>query len=299
MVDLNTLLTEASGWYLWTAYDINDRGQIVGEGYLTGVETRLAYRYTPAVLDENGNELETAVIEALGPLNADDQRTSPRGINEHGEVCGFTKDASGQYHIWFYSDDLGMVTVMSGTQGDSLAARRINESGQILVDGPSRHATRVLPFGDPEYFHLGWGSYPSAWDMNDSGHFVGSAGFEVPINKKRTTTENRAVCHDGNTLLDLGAGKDSFAYGINKHGDVVGRYPTGGFVYLEEFQQLVNLDNAVVGDETDLSLWFHETSSKWPQRINDAGQIVGDLINYDVLVSGRHAFVLTPIPPED
>ena len=61
----------------------------------------------------------------------------------------------------------------------------------------------------------------------------------------------------------------------------------------------MNLDNAVVGDETDLSLWLHERSSKWPQRINDVGQIVGDLSNYDVLVSGRHAFVLTPIPPED
>ena len=80
MVDLNTLLPEASGWRLWTAYDINDLGQIVGEGYLTGVETRLAYRYTPALLAEDGSELLPAIVEALGPLHSDDQRNSPIGI---------------------------------------------------------------------------------------------------------------------------------------------------------------------------------------------------------------------------
>ena len=223
MVDLNTLLPEASGWRLWTAYDINDLGQIVGVGYFSGVETLIGYRYTPALLAEDGSELLPAIVEALGPLHSDDQRTSPRGINERGEVCGFSQDASGEMHVWFYSDEVGMVTVIEGA-----VARRINESGQILVEG-EWVAIRVIPFDDPEYFYPeSEGSWFGVEDMNDSGYFVGYAGFEVPINKKRTTTEYRAVRHDGNTLLDLGAGAGSRAYGINKLGDVVGKHGTIG-----------------------------------------------------------------------
>ena len=303
MVDLNTLLPEASGWRLWTAYDINDRGQIVGEGYLAGVETRLAYRYTPALLAEDGSELLPAIVEALGPLHLDDQRTSPRGINEHGEVCGFSNDASGQYHVWFYSDDVGMVTVLSATDGSWLWTRSINESGQILVsvipvESP-QSVIRVFPFEVPEYFYPEYGDYLEVSDMNDNGHFVGFSSFEKVINKNRSTFEIRAARHDGITLWDLGAGARSGANGINNHGDVVGSMDSDGFVYLEAFQQLVNLDAAVVGDDMDLSLWLHEKSTKKAQRINDAGQIAGDLSNYDVLGFGLHAFVLTPIPTAD
>ena len=35
MVDLNTLIT-AAGWNLFRAHDINESGQIVGQGYLNG-----------------------------------------------------------------------------------------------------------------------------------------------------------------------------------------------------------------------------------------------------------------------
>ena len=307
MVDLNTLLPQPGGWHLRYATDINDRGQIVGSAYLTGVETPIAYRYTPALLAEDGSELLPANVEALGPLHADDEGTIATGINERGEVCGYSVDAevspsSSQYHVWFYSDEVGMVTVMSASDGNWLLTRSINESSQILVsltryEGP-QSAIRVFPFGDPEYFYSE-GSQFEVSDINDSGHFVGLASFVVPINKKRTTTESRAAYHDGNTLLDLGAGH---ARGINNHGDVVGfvnaQPRCTGFIYYKELQQVVNLDTAIVGDEMDLFLWFHETSDTSPRRINDAGQIVGSLSNYD-LFEGYQAFVLTPIPPEN
>ena len=38
MIDLNSLLPAGSGWTLDEATAINDRGQIVGEGYYHGVE---------------------------------------------------------------------------------------------------------------------------------------------------------------------------------------------------------------------------------------------------------------------
>jgi probable HAF family extracellular repeat protein len=34
--DLNTLIPQNSGWYLEQAFDINDKGQIIGNGYLNG-----------------------------------------------------------------------------------------------------------------------------------------------------------------------------------------------------------------------------------------------------------------------
>ncbi len=45
MVDLNTLLPPNSGWVLDVAHDVNDRGQIVGEGLHNG--QRHAFRYNP------------------------------------------------------------------------------------------------------------------------------------------------------------------------------------------------------------------------------------------------------------
>lgn len=45
MVDLNSLLPRGSGWVLTTAWDINDRGQITGEGLHNG--RNRAYRFNP------------------------------------------------------------------------------------------------------------------------------------------------------------------------------------------------------------------------------------------------------------
>jgi probable HAF family extracellular repeat protein len=45
MVDLNTLLPAGSGWVLEIAHDVNDRGQITGEGLHNG--QRRAFRYNP------------------------------------------------------------------------------------------------------------------------------------------------------------------------------------------------------------------------------------------------------------
>jgi probable HAF family extracellular repeat protein len=50
MVDLNTLLPPNSGWVLDVVHDVNDRGQIAGEGLHNG--QRRAFRYNPPGLTE-------------------------------------------------------------------------------------------------------------------------------------------------------------------------------------------------------------------------------------------------------
>ena len=50
MTDLNSLLPTGSGWVLTEAIDINNNGQIVGQGYIGG--TYHAFLLTPTVVPE-------------------------------------------------------------------------------------------------------------------------------------------------------------------------------------------------------------------------------------------------------
>jgi probable HAF family extracellular repeat protein len=51
MIDLNTLLPSGSGWVLISAYDVNDKGQITGDGRLNGQER--AFRLNPQPAPSN------------------------------------------------------------------------------------------------------------------------------------------------------------------------------------------------------------------------------------------------------
>lgn len=53
LVDLNSLIAPGSGWYLYEAYGINDRGQIVGIGYNGG--NLDVFLLTPGVVPEPGS----------------------------------------------------------------------------------------------------------------------------------------------------------------------------------------------------------------------------------------------------
>ena len=54
MVDLNTAIPSNSGWVLRSAWDINDRGQITGEGLHNGASH--AYRFNPPELVSEGSQ---------------------------------------------------------------------------------------------------------------------------------------------------------------------------------------------------------------------------------------------------
>ncbi|MBA4167225.1 MAG: hypothetical protein H0X41_06755 [Chitinophagaceae bacterium] len=66
--DLNTMLENHAGWSLHDAYDINDRGQIVGAGYYRGVST--GFLLTPVPLS-NGREIIASVRRILSGVVGD------------------------------------------------------------------------------------------------------------------------------------------------------------------------------------------------------------------------------------
>lgn len=296
VVNLNTLIDPLSGWELTSANDINDAGQIVGAG-LINAESH-AFRYTPAGTDGQGQPVD-AVVEDLGKLDASHVSSSALAINNFGEVCGSSNDSTGVSHPFYYTNANGMTEIEAG--GDARATD-INNSGQIvgtrLTDSLGfryTHGTNTIEFlSSPD----GNDSPTSAYAINDSGQFVGQTQFVKPKGKNKQ--DLRAYRYsDGQNAEGLGAAQDTSARGINNDGDVVVRQQFGrGSAYLEEFQTLVNFDDAVTGPEADL---WHSSAEylaghSYPYDINEDGQITGWITN-PYGTGGSLGFILTPVSP--
>ena len=63
--DLNTLIDPASGWHLEFADSINDKGQIVGSGYLNGAHLRTAFLLTPVAAPRLYGRVPGLIAEIL------------------------------------------------------------------------------------------------------------------------------------------------------------------------------------------------------------------------------------------
>jgi probable HAF family extracellular repeat protein len=123
MVDLGTLGGTSS-----YAYDINEAGQVVGlADTASGVPH--AFLYT----DTNGNGLsDPGEMVDLGTLGG--TSSYAYGINEAGQVAGFSYTASGAIHAFIYTDANGDGTSDPGEMldlgpGD---AQAINSAGQVV-----------------------------------------------------------------------------------------------------------------------------------------------------------------------
>ncbi|HUT88995.1 MAG TPA: hypothetical protein VMY37_05845 [Thermoguttaceae bacterium] len=302
MVDLN--FDEAGNdlfplWHLRAARGINDLGWIVGQGYVDGEEH--AFRYIP-------QEGDTPLIEDLGKLYSDHVCSVGYDVNLLGEVCGFSRDNTSQFgddHAFYHAadpaDQTDMVDILGGLPSHAEAINLHGETIGYLRDASyravfrsSRGATLTFFFAPSTLDN----AVMEACDINDSGHFVGRAAFQV--NKRKH--ETRAYRHDGVSILDLGVAEWT-AYGINNvgNGDVVGmmggvwrydnlRFP--GFPYLDELDVLVDLDYAVEDTPDDLAKWQVASSTR-PEAINDYREICGHAADGSI----RGAFLLTPVSP--
>jgi probable HAF family extracellular repeat protein len=314
VVDLGTLGGSRS-----LAYGINNRGQVVGvsetssgelhaflwnDGIMSdlgtfGGRTSYAYRIddsgTVVGRAQNAAGLFRAFTARLGSLIdiTPDTSTDPlpyaaaHAISRHGHVAGYGNrpgphmSASNRKFLW----NGGSSEELGGFGGETDVITAINESGQLAgsfslephADYSNRRAFIVTSGNLVELGTLG-GPVSLPIDMNNSGDVVGKSQV--------ATGEFHGFLYTSGSLVDIGVlsgGRQSFAYGINNRGDVVGAADRGGRLRAVLYHN---------GALTDLNTLI-PVSSGWvlneARSISDSGQIAGS----GVINGQEHAFLLS------
>ncbi len=215
-----------------------------------------------------GRDLLSATIVGLGDLGGGSSEA--QAINNLGQVVGDSQTSSGQMHAFLYSD--GTMTDIDSSSASSYATG-INDSGQVagnsIAAGSFAHAFRYSGGVMTDLGTLG-GRDSFAYAINQSGEVAGYAtGLAAGV------AFAHAFVSSGGTMTDLGGlgydaegdSLDSYAYGINDSGQVVGYanvLTSSGSTTTHAF-----LDSG--GVMTDLGAG---DASK-ALGINDAGQVIG------------------------
>lgn len=269
------------------ALGVNDNGVVVGLSFLGDPATSQyhAFLHNGAMVD----------IHWPGQLYA----SLASGINDGGVVVGQTRHNDNAYsHAFTYSNgvytDLGTLNNGADPQGSTAVGasygRAINSFGHVVGSStgiPGNPRQHAFVYVNGQMTDLGTlGGDPlngsDAYDINDAGIAVGSSEFGQG--------GTRPVMFLNGTVIEVGAGAQGYAYGINNQSEVVGEYaPTGAgaraFYYM----------NGVV---TNLHTYF---PPQWldssATAINDMGWIVGHGAKDNGNgTSTRKAWVLIPIP---
>jgi probable HAF family extracellular repeat protein len=115
ITDLGTLGQEPSGWYYSGAFDINDRGQVVGFTTVQGGDGHHAFLW------------EKGVMTDLGTLGG--YWSEAHAINNAGQIVGYSETGNG-IHAFLWANGVMMDL---GTLGERNAkAFGINERGDIV-----------------------------------------------------------------------------------------------------------------------------------------------------------------------
>jgi probable HAF family extracellular repeat protein len=273
--DLGTL-----GGFRSQATGINDAGQIVGWSYIPG---NAVYRAT----SWNGG-----VATDLGTLGG--TYSQAFGINNAGQIAGWSEVAgTGYRHAtrWTGNTATDLEAGHDIGAGSSIGFG-INSAGHVVGvssngDGTGQRATTwdgttVFDLGVP----LG-GITSSAFAINDFEQVVGYSASVDAIGR-------RATRWSGATFTDLGTlgGEESFAFGINNSGQVVGTsYTASGAQHatLWDGASIIDLNQYLDVNTVDAGWYLREANG-----INAGGWITGTAVN---AISGQQrAFLLTPVP---
>jgi probable HAF family extracellular repeat protein len=272
--------------------DINKRGQIATGVYSNGV-------YVPALYDSRTGQI--TVLGSFGGVFGGVFNGEAFSVNNRGQVVGYSYLDSLNRHAFLYSD--GVMTDL-GSFGGYSAALAINFSGEIAgfssetVNGYS-HAfvfregvmTEINPFGGPNNESIARG-------INDRGHVVGEGLVATG------GAFNGFIYFDGaiTNIGTLDGGRNSYAFAINDHRQVVGiadqpyedlcwDFTAGRYVPCINYAQRAFLyEDGVMTDLNSLIAPDSGWDLSWAFDINDRGQITG----YGLRNGKFRAYLMTP-----
>ena len=246
---------------------INDGGTVAGYAYTAGNITLHATIWNGTTITDLGT---------LGGANS-----YGRGINASGQVVGQSQTASNTtYHatVWNGTSPTDLGTL----GGSSSVGYAINNSGQVagsaaLSGDSATHAVRWNGTTPTDLGTLSGGTTSAGYAINASGLVAGYS----------TTTDgsSHAALWNGTSVTDIGtlAGGNSFAYGIDTLGDVVGSsFGSTGAAFLYKSGSLMNLNTLIPAG----SGWKLTAAN----AINDNGLITG----VGSINGATHAFLLKP-----
>jgi len=257
------------------AFGINDSAQVVG-----GAEVGAAPdNWEHAFLWEAGTGMTD-----LGTLGSGDVYSASQGVNDSGQVVGWSDDTGSVEHAFLWKNDGNPMTSLGTLDGAESRAYGINNATQVVGGADINMAGDRHPFlweaGTMTDLGTFGGSWGEAYAINDDSQVVGEADTLTP-------DQWRAFRWENDTMTDLGTlgGLSSGARGVNGHGDVVGWADTDvpdpeldlGHAFLFE-------DGIGMTDLGTLSGAYSEALG-----VNDSTQVVGWAeIN---MAGDRHAFL--------
>ena len=189
------------------AWGLNDAGTAVGNSQLAGGG------YHATVWTGNG-------VEDLGTLGG--SYSVAYDINNQGSTVGTASDSEGRERACLWEAG-GAVDLGSLSNGEWIAARAVNDSGQVILWG--------TPPGE-DGNHAAFWSGDLASPVTDLGTFGGTDSWAFGLNNlgfvvgwaAKDTGIYEAFVWDGTVMAGLGTlgGLYSSAYGINDQGIIVG-----------------------------------------------------------------------------
>jgi len=290
MYRLRDLVTEydQANWFWRDSLPagINSLGQICMTLQQTDPYASYAVRIS-LVFDQAGIVIPSqAAVEIVGP-----NFSGAGDINEFGDVTG----QSGSQPAFVYTDEFGYEELPQLGNGNA-GGEAINNLGQVTgLDLNANEEIRafrytpgfgiedlgVIESGGPTNRDASYGN-----DINDSGMVVGLA----TAGKQKGVAVTHAFREGGSGMDDLGTlgGRNSYAYGINQQGSIVGdAYDANGkerpFLYTNE-TGMIELEPLITNMPVN-SILFNAI------RINDVGKIIANIGFTD---GSSEACLLTP-----
>ncbi len=272
--DLGTMGEESS-----YASGINDKGVVVGT-----TSGEHAEDFTRAFIWTNGHAKDIGGLTKVRPW------AIAHGINNKGQVVGYSPNAAGAGHAVLWDAANGMRDLVVPSPGEESTAYGINNKSQVVGESAGEACIwRDGKFTElPSLEGMKWGR---ARAINDHGVVAGES-FNGYSDKKRVSHACR--WNQSGKVTDLGTlgGNWSQAQAINNKGQIVGNSgemaddPAKSYEYAVLWQdgKIADLNKLIPPD----SGWVLGSAT----GVNDAGQIVGD----GSFEAHKRAFLLTPIP---